>query len=198
MPEDVVPERVAGGLEPTPGQTVGPFFHFALPYRGGQDLVPAGHPAAVRLHGTVTDGAGRPVVDAMIEIWQADEHGQVSRQPGSLARDPHVFTGWGRSATDDAGHYRFTTVEPGATVDGAAAFVSVCVHARGLLDRLFTRAYLPEAAVAADPLLTSLDPDRRRTLVAVREADGGLRFDIRLQGEDETVFLTFDRDGADR
>lgn len=180
--------------EPTPGQTVGPFFHFALPYDGGPDLVPTSHPDAIRLHGTVTDGAGDPVPDAMVEIWQADGSGAVSRLEGSLARDPHEFTGWGRAATDTTGHYRFTTVDPGPTAPGAAPFVAVAVFARGLLDRLFTRAYLPEDAEAraADPLLTSVPPDRRDTLVAVREADGGLRFDICLQGDAETVFLRFD------
>lgn len=188
-------DATAGALVPTPGQTVGPFFHFGLPYAGGESLVPTSHPGAVRLHGTVTDGHGDPIPDAMLEIWQADEQGNISTEPGSLSRDPYVFTGWGRAATDAAGHYRFTTVNPGATDEGSAPFISVCVVARGLLNRLFTRAYLPEdaASLAADPLLSSLDEERRPTLVGTREEGGALRFDVRLQGENETVFLQFPR-----
>lgn len=188
----------AGALVPTPGQTVGPFFHFALPYDGGESLVPTSQPGAIRLHGTVTDGHGAPIPDAMLEIWQTDEHGNISTEPGSLRRDPYVFTGWGRAGTDAAGHYRFTTVNPGATDERSAPFISVCVVARGLLNRLFTRVYLPEdaAALAADPLLSSLDEERRATLVGTREEDGALRFDVRLQGENETVFLQFPRQDA--
>jgi protocatechuate 3,4-dioxygenase alpha subunit len=194
MSDDVT----AGALSPTPGQTVGPFFHFALPFDGGESLVPTSHPGAIRLHGTVTDGRGDPIPDAMLEIWQADQDGNISTEPGSLRRDPYVFTGWGRAATDAAGHYRFVTVNPGATAGGSAPFISVCVVARGLLNRLFTRAYLPEAteALAADALLSSLGAERRETLVAAREDGGALRFDIRLQGENETVFLQFPRHDA--
>jgi protocatechuate 3,4-dioxygenase alpha subunit len=186
-------ETTEGAPGPTPGQTVGPFFHDALPYAGGSSLVSTGHPAAIRLHGTVTDGHADPIPDAMLEIWQADEHGLISSESGSFSRDPHVFTGWGRDATDRAGHYRFTTVNPGVTGEGSAPFISVCVFARGLLNRLFTRVYLPEdtAALAADPLLSSLDEQGRASLVGIREKDGGLRFDVRLQGERETVFLRF-------
>ena len=187
-----------GALRATPGQTIGPFFHFALPFDGGESLVPTSRPGAIRLHGTVADGHGDPIPDAMIEIWQADQDGTISAVAGSLHRDPHAFTGWGRTSTDAVGHYWFTTVDPGATSPGTAPFVSVCVFARGLLARLFTRAYLPEdgVALAADPVLAALDPARRDTLVCVREDDGGLRFDIRLQGEGETVFLRFPGEGA--
>lgn len=172
--------------EPTPGQTVGPFFHDALPYAGGGDLVPPGTPGAVRLHGTVRDGHGEPLPDALVELRQADADGRVPRVEGSLRRDGR-FTGWGRAATDAAGRYRFTTVEPGG-VDGGPAFFAVTVFARGLLDRLFTRAYLPGEH---DAFLDALDDAERRTLQAVRDDDGSLRFDIRLQGEGETVFLSF-------
>ncbi|MCW2867196.1 MAG: protocatechuate 3,4-dioxygenase subunit alpha, partial [Marmoricola sp.] len=87
------------------------------------------------------------------------------------------------------GHYSFTTLRPGATAPGRAPFFAVTVFARGLLDRLLTRAYLPgDPALASDPLLTALDADRRATLVAVAD-DQGFRFDVRLQGEGETVFL---------
>jgi len=183
---------VSGDLVPTPGQTIGPFFGFALPYAGGPDLVPSSHPDAVRLTGLVLDGAGDPVPDALVEIWQADAEGRIVSEPGSLRRDGWTFTGFGRAETDRAGRYSFTTIEPGATTPGAPAYVAVTVFARGLLDVLRTRAYLPddERALAADPLLSSLDADRRRTLIARRAADG-LVFDIRLQGEDETVFLRY-------
>lgn len=178
---------------PAPGQTVGPFFAYALPYAGDADLVPAGHPGALRLHGTVCDGRGDPVPDALLEIWQPDQAGRVPREPGSLRRDGYTFTGWGRAATDAAGHYSFTTVAPGPTEPGRAAFFAVVVFARGLLDRLFTRIYLPDdPALAADPLLAALPPHRRSTLIAERDGDG-LRFDVALQGERETVFLAHRR-----
>lgn len=185
--------RTPGDLVATPGQTVGPFFHYALPYPGDRDLVPPGHARAVRLHGRVTDGAGAPVPDALVELWQADEDGRVVRRPGSLRRDGFTFTGWGRASTDRVGDYGFSTLVPGA-VDGSAPFFALTVFARGLLNRLFTRAYLPGAddALAADALLAGLDPARRRTLLAVAD-DDGFRFDIRLQGEGETVFLAYPR-----
>lgn len=177
-------------LAPTPGQTVGPFFGFALPYAGGDRLVPPGHPGAIRLHGRVLDGAGDPVPDALVEIWQAGPDGRVVQQPGSLPRDDWTFTGWGRAETDRTGHYSFTTLEPGAAAPGAAPYFAVTVFARGLLDRVLTRAYLPapEAVLASDALLASVGPDRRRTLITTRD-EQGLVFDIRLQGPDETVFL---------
>jgi protocatechuate 3,4-dioxygenase alpha subunit len=178
-------------LPPTPGQTVGPFYGFALPYDGDRNLVPTDHPGAVRLHGTVRDGRGDPVPDALLEIWQADSDGVVPQRPGSLRRDGVTFTGWGRAATDDAGRYSFTTVEPGATDDGRAPFIAMTVLARGLLNRLFTRVYLPgAAALASDPLLASLPDGRRATLVAQRD-DESLLFDVTLQGDGETVFLRY-------
>jgi len=179
------------GAGATPGQTVGPFFGFALPYLGGADLVAPGHPAAVRLRGRVLDGAGEPVPDALLELWQLGPGGAVVRCAGSLRRDGWTFTGWGRAATDNTGAYGFTTVVPGRHGD-AAPFLALTVFARGLLDRLFTRCYLPgdERALARDPLLSALPADRRDTLVATR-TDDGFAFDIRLQGERETVFLSY-------
>ncbi|PRZ13733.1 protocatechuate 3,4-dioxygenase subunit alpha [Nesterenkonia sandarakina] len=180
-------------LTPTPAQTVGPFFGYALPYAGGEALVDRSHPGAVRLHGTVYDGDGVPVPDALLEIWQPDEHGVISQQPGSLLRDGYTFTGWGRAAVDGVGHFSFTTVEPGSTGDGVAPYFLVTVFARGLMDRLFTRAYLPgdPATLEQDPLLSSVPADRRQTLITTRESDGSLRFDIHFQGADETVFLNY-------
>ncbi|MDR6174887.1 protocatechuate 3,4-dioxygenase alpha subunit [Nocardioides zeae] len=187
---------------PTPGQTVGPFFHYALPYAGDRDLVPPGTPGAIRLHGRVTDGAGAPVPDALLEIWQADPSGAVPRAEGSLRRDGFTFTGFGRASTDRRGVYSFSTLTPGPTRPGAAPFFAVTVFARGQLDRLLTRAYLPagspgvdEQTLDVDRLLASLPAERRSTLVAT--ADGrGYVFDVRLQGDDETVFLAFDGRGA--
>lgn len=175
-------------LPPTPGQTVGPFFAFGLEYDGGPDLVPADHPEALRLRGRVLDGAGDPVPDALLELWQADGAGQVPQRPGSIRRDAGVFTGFGRCATDAGGRWAFTTVEPGS-VDGAAPFFAVTLFARGLLHRLHTRIYLPDRpGLGDDPLLTTVGEDRRPTLVARRDG-ADLVHDLRLQGEAETVFL---------
>jgi protocatechuate 3,4-dioxygenase, alpha subunit len=170
---------------PTAGQTVGPFFGYALPFPHDNELVDPGSPGATILHGVVLDGAGDPVPDAILELWQADPDGHVVRQQGSLrrGREPSPFTGFGRASTDVNGRYSFTTVTPGAP------FFALTVFARGLLNRLFTRAYLPDAS---DGFLEQLDPARRSTLVAARD-DTGLVFDIHLQGEQETVFLTYPR-----
>jgi protocatechuate 3,4-dioxygenase alpha subunit len=176
----------------TPGQTVGPFFGLALPYRGDGDLVGDAHPQAVRLHGTVYDGAGDGVPDALVELWQPDGAGRLPRRPGSLRRDTTVFTGWGRSATDAAGRFGFTTVAPGSASAGRPPFFAIAVFARGLLNRLFTRAYLPHGDLNADPLLAAVDPRRRDTLLSVAENEGAAyRFDIHLQGPNETVFLAY-------
>ena len=177
-------------LTATPGQTIGPFFGYALPFERGNELVPPGSTGAIRLHGVVTDGAGAPVPDALLEIWQADADGVVPTAAGSLHRDGWTFTGWGRASTDEDGHYGFTTVKPGAVQPDSAPFIAVTVFARGLLNRLFTRVYLPGAELAQDRLLNSVPADRRHTLIAAPDK-GGLRFDIRLQGDDETVFLRY-------
>lgn len=177
----------------TPGQTIGPFYGYALPFDKGGELLAPGLPGAIRLQGTVRDGAGEVVPDALLEIWQPDAEGNIPQRTGSLVRDGYTFTGWGRVPVDNTGNYTFTTVNPGPVREGAAPFISLLVFARGLLNKLHTRIYLPEdeAALAADPLLSSLPEERRRTLIATREADGGLRFDIFLQGENETVFLAY-------
>jgi protocatechuate 3,4-dioxygenase alpha subunit len=181
----------------TPSQTVGPFYGFALPYENGSQLVPGHHPHAIRLHGTVTDGAGVAIPDALLEIWQADERGVLGHSRGSLDRDGFTFTGFGRTAVNLAGHYTFTTVKPGA-VSGGAPYVLVTVFARGLIHHLFTRAYFPEDVEAhqTDTVLSAVPPERRATLVSVADGVAGgtasYRFDISLQGAEETVFLNFD------
>jgi protocatechuate 3,4-dioxygenase, alpha subunit len=177
-------------LTPTPGQTIGPFFGYALPFERDNELVPPRSPGAIRLHGTVADGAGSPVPDALLEIWQADADGTVPTATGSLRRDGWTFTGWGRANTDAEGYYSFTTVEPVATSDESAPFFAVTIFARGLLNRLFTRAYVPDDRLAADRLLNALSDEQRDTLITVRD-EHGLRFDIRLQGDGETVFLRY-------
>lgn len=178
--------------EPTGGQTVGPFFAFGLDYPKKHEVVFPHSPGAIVLGGTVFDGAGAPIPDAVIEIWGADENGEIPRARGAFRRDDHSFTGFGRAATTDVGRYEFWTRNPGST-GGAAPFYSVIVFARGLPDKLVTRIYLPEPEelLAADRLLSSLDEDERATLIATRLPDGNLHHDIRLQGERETVFLEF-------
>jgi protocatechuate 3,4-dioxygenase alpha subunit len=180
-------------LVPTPGQTVGPFYGDALPFEKDNELLAPGSPGTIRLQGTVYDGAGETVPDAILEIWQPDADGKVVQKTGSLVRNGYTFTGWGRSAVGYSGVFTFTTVNPGPTTPGAAPFISVALFARGLTNRLFTRIYLPEneEALAKDALLSSLEPERRKTLIARRDPDGGLTWDVHLQGADETVFLDF-------
>jgi protocatechuate 3,4-dioxygenase, alpha subunit len=181
----------------TPGQTVGPFFGLGLPYPGDSELVAEQFPDAIRLHGTVYDGAGAAVPDALIELWQSDAAGRIPRAAGSLRRDGQTFTGWGRASTDADGHYGFTTLTPGSTDAGRPPFFAITVFARGLLHRLFTRAYLPGGAVDADQLLSTVDPGRRATLLCIDESGSGrtqYRFDIHLQGPNETVFVAYEDD----
>jgi protocatechuate 3,4-dioxygenase alpha subunit len=157
-------------LPNTPSQTVGPFFSFGLCVRPQSDVVAEG----IELRGRVVDGAGEPVPDAMVEIWQADPEG---RYRGDF--------GWARCGTDARGEYRFTIVKPGA-VEGQAPHLSMQVFARGLLKQVFTRVYFP--GDEPDELLRSVEEGRRHTLVARDDGDG-LRFDVHLQGDGETVFF---------
>ncbi len=187
---------------PTPSHTVGPFYGHALPFPGGGDIAPADHPDTIAVHGHVYDGEGNPLPDAFVELWGPDPDGNLPAVDGSMRRDPAgggflgrngvEFTGWGRIQTDASGHWSARTLRPGARGQ-SAPYLSVCVFARGLLVHLFTRIYLPgdEAALAADPLLARLDAKRRDTLIATGGDRGTYRFDIRLQGEGETVFLEF-------
>ena len=194
MAENTVPEKTHLG---SPGQTVGPFFAFGLDYPKKHEVVFPHSPGAIVLGGTVFDGADAPIPDAVVEIWSADENGEIPRAHGAFRRDDHSFTGFGRAATTDVGRYEFWTRNPGP-LDGGAPFYSVVVFARGLPDKLVTRIYLPEHddLLAADPLLSSLDADERATLIATRLPGvdgrlGNLHHDIHLQGEKETVFLAF-------
>ncbi len=183
--------------KPTPSQTVGPFFHYALLKEDQSELVAADHPSAIRIEGTVYDGAGEVVPDAMLEIWQANRAGRYAPLADDRQDPPFEdgFSGFGRFGTDAEGRYGFVTVKPGPvpSPDGRdqAPHVWVSVFARGLLKRLVTRVYFPdeEAANAADPVLVSIeDPAMRSTLVA-RNVDGALEFDIHLQGDKQTAFF---------
>jgi protocatechuate 3,4-dioxygenase alpha subunit len=181
---------------PTPSQTVGPYFHIGLRSEDGGQLVPPDHPHAIRLVGAVFDGEGKPVVDALIELWQANRHGRYDHPEDAREEVPLEpgFRGFGRCETDGAGGYGFVTVKPGPVPhpDGAmqASHIDVSVFARGLLKRVVTRIYFPDEREAneADPVLSSVEPARRAALVA-REEDGALRFDIHLQGDRETPFF---------
>lgn len=193
-------------LGQTPSQTVGPYFAYGLtpeqygypsltsiaspdlrtPDTGGQQI---------RIEGRVFDGNGDPVDDAMIEIWQADPEGRYAH-PGDPRGGNISFTGFGRcgTGTDPEHRFVFDSVKPGAVDAAQAPHVNVIVFMRGLLSHLYTRLYFADEAEAnaKDPVLLSVPAERRDTLIAQREENGGVavyRFDIRMQGERETVFF---------
>jgi protocatechuate 3,4-dioxygenase, alpha subunit len=176
----------------TPSQTVGPFLAIGLPWPDGPDVVAAGTPGAIVISGLVLDGARERVPDALVETWQAAPDGSFGRDAG--------FRGFGRSATDARGRWHVVTLRPGrVTAPGGglqAPHLDVSVFARGLLDRVVTRIYLPdeEAANAEDPVLASItEAGRRATLIArPGDAHGQFRFDVQLQGTKgaaETLFF---------
>ncbi|MBT2382323.1 protocatechuate 3,4-dioxygenase subunit alpha [Streptomyces sp. ISL-11] len=170
----------------TPSQTIGPFYGDALPFPGGGDVAPTGHPETVTVHGHVFDGAGAPVPDALLEFWQADRDGSLAGAPGSLCRDGASFTGFARVTTGRDGHYVLRTLLP-----GGVPYLALCLFSRGLTRHLFTRVYF--TLPAEDPLLASLPTDRCLTLLAAPDParHRAYRFDVRLRGERETVFLDF-------
>jgi protocatechuate 3,4-dioxygenase alpha subunit len=181
-------------LPTTPSQTVGPFFSVALPWPDGPYVVAGGTPGAVWLRGTVLDGNGEPVPDALVESWQAGPDGRFGH-PDDPRGAVAGFRGFGRCPTDDAGRWSILTVKPGPVPGPAgttqAPHVDLSVFARGLLDRVVTRVYFPdeERANAADPVLAGIaDLAARATLLATA-TDDGYRFDVRLQGDRETVFF---------
>ncbi len=180
-------------MDLTPSQTVGPFFSTALDWQDGPFVVAADEPGAFWLRGTVYDGAGEPVPDALVESWQASSDGRFDHPDDPRGAVPG-FRGFGRCATGEDGRWGIRTVRPGRVpgVDGRsqAPHVALSVFARGLLDRVVTRVYLPdEPSNVDDPVLASLPEALRATLVAAPAADG-YTFDIRLQGERETVFFS--------
>jgi protocatechuate 3,4-dioxygenase alpha subunit len=204
----------------TPSQTVGPFFHYGLPWKGGADLVgqsemgarpelfPEDHyvlnlappkgPVSgevIALEGVVYDADGKPVPDAMIEIWQANAAGRYASPDDGRTEIPldAGFIGFGRASTSEAGLYRFKTVLPGAVPGPGnslqAPHIAVSVFGRGIVKRLATRVYFEDqAANETDPILALVPADRRDTLLARRVGDAW-RFDIVLQGARETVFF---------
>ncbi len=204
VPRSVPP---AGGWRQTASQTVGPFFAFGMVptqynygighrYPSLFDGTIAGDGVegeAIEVVGKVYDGAGEPIPDAVVEILQADSTGRYARERKAVLQTG--FRGFGRvgTGTDPDREFRFSTVKPGAIGDGQAPHLNVIVLMRGLLVHAFTRAYFEdEPANDTDPVLLSVPAARRRTLLARREPVPGklvYRFDIRMQGADETVFF---------
>ncbi|MFM1987873.1 MAG: hypothetical protein RJA99_830 [Pseudomonadota bacterium] len=189
----------------TPSQTVGPYFayglvptQYAYPLRSlfGPELAEPRTPGEpIVITGRVLDGRGEPISDALLEISHADAQG---RHPRSRAEvEASGFRGFGRMGTGTLpGHaFAFRTIKPGSTSDGQAPHVAVIVSMRGLLLHVFTRIYFDDEAQAnaRDPVLASVPAERRGTLLARREAQAGgtvvYRFDVRMQGEAETVFF---------
>jgi len=198
----------------TPSQTIGPFFAYGLAPKGrahwdpngsyswketiGDNLVtPDASGEKILIEGRVTDGDCAPINDAMIEIWQADSQGRYANPRDDRARPNTEFKGFGRSATNKDGVYGFATVKPGP-VPGPnnkpqAPHIVVCIFSRGMLRQVYTRLYFSdEKTNDADPILALVPAARRATLIAHKEMRGGAavyRFDIRVQGKDETVFF---------
>lgn len=184
----------------TPSQTVGPFFSMALARPGENVLVSPDAEGRIRLEGIVYDGDGKHVEDALLEIWQADPKGRYRHPDDSPTGNGH-FTGFGRASTDfQTGLYWFDTLKPGPVPDPEgelqAPHVSVVVQARGMLNPLFTRVYFADEPEANErDLVLGMVPAERRSTLLARPIEGGevpsYRFDIRLRGEDETVFFHF-------
>jgi protocatechuate 3,4-dioxygenase alpha subunit len=192
-------------LKQTPSQTVGPYFAYGLsapqygyPFTGlasdrvADEFVPG---ERIRIAGRVIDGAGQSIPDAMIEIWQADSEGRYAHSSdGRASNQPCRGVGRFGTGTDPEHRFIFTTIKPGS-VDGIQApHISVIVFMRGLLTHAYTRIYFSDEAAAngRDPVLQSVPPERRATLIAEREqtAAGTLyHFDIHMQGDEETVFF---------
>ena len=182
-PSTTARDRFGGSAEDAPGltpfQTVGPYFAI-LPLEGENSAAIAG---TIVIEGTVRDGAGAVVPDALIETWQADGSGRCNAVDAS-------FRGFARAMTDELGHYEFRTVMPGSIGPGHAPHVLAGVLARGVLTRLVTRIYFPnQTANVTDPILSLVPEARRATLLATPSGPDRFRFDITLQGEGETVFF---------
>jgi protocatechuate 3,4-dioxygenase alpha subunit len=180
----------------TPSQTVGPFLSLALPFDAGPYVVPEDTPGAIRIGGVIYDGAGEPITDSLIETWQADHAGRFADMHGyGGSSELEGFRGFGRVGSESGdGSFEIVTVKPGRVPgpDGAlqAPHIDVSLFARGLLHRCVTRIYFadePEAN-AEDPILR-LVPDNRLGTLLAEPTEAGYQFEIRLQGERETVFF---------
>lgn len=172
----------------TPSQTVGPFLAIVLPWDDGPEMAGGD---GITITGQLLDGAGDPVPDGLVELWQADPDGRFAHPDDPRGAVQHDgFRSFGRCATDERGSFTFRTLKPGRVDDEQAPHIDVTVFARGLLKHLVTRIYFPDEAEAnaTDPTLRELTADDRALLIATAE-DGALRFDIRLQGERETPFF---------
>lgn len=183
------------GAEPgiTPSQTVGPYVHIGLTLEGAENLVEPGAEGAVELVLSVVDGSGEPIADAMFEIWQSNPDGIHNSDLDPRRTSPATvdgFRGLGRAMADATGTATFTTLTPGAFDDEAPHF-KISVFARGMLERLYTRAYLPEADLSGDPVLAAVPEQRRELLIATR-TEKGYRLDITVQSstpDKETPFF---------
>jgi len=182
-------------LPQTPSQTVGPFLRIGLIHDEKQNVLADERTAGkrIRLAGVVYDGNGNPMDDALLEIWQADANGIYphSADPRHSEADSH-FRGFGRADNKDGGCYEFLTIKPGGR-DGHTPFINLHLFARGMLLHAQTRIYFADEPVnETDPVLLSVPVERRATLLARLEAEGEIpvyRFDIHMQGEQETVFF---------
>lgn len=180
----------------TGSQTVGPYLHIGLDTepRLSAMIGPDTPGERIRLRLRVLDGAGQPLPDALVELWQADASGRYVEVADHPNPDPgEAFRGWGRRATDRSGWCEFETIRPGTTTtaDGRqqAPHVNVCLFARGMLRHIFTRVYFAgDPLLAGDPVMALVPEARRGTLVADL-IDGAWTMTIRIQGEDETVFF---------
>jgi protocatechuate 3,4-dioxygenase alpha subunit len=177
-------------------QTVGPYFRISYPNRGRDSMVKADSTGPrITIEGVIKDGEGRVIDDALIEVWQANADGVYAHpeDPRSEGAD-RTFDGYGRIGSTEEGGFAFETVKPGSVPgpDGQpqAPHLLVGVYARGLLDRVITRIYFDDEPLnAQDPILALVPAPRRSTLLARRIGDGTYRFDVVLQGHDETVFF---------
>jgi protocatechuate 3,4-dioxygenase alpha subunit len=183
----------------TTSQTVGPFFSIGLTRLSKADLIGAGVSGEkITIAGRVLDGEGKPVPDALLEIWQANCHGKYAHPEDTQNKPLEVgFQGYGRVSVDENGRFLFTTVKPGAVPgpDGKtqAPHIAVSVFARGLQLRLVTRIYFPEETSNSDDYVLNLvETARRGTLIARKAAvAGAFEWNVILQGADETVFFDY-------
>ena len=180
----------------TPSQTVGPYLHIGLDWLTITELAPQGVAGErVVIQGQVLDADRQPIPDGMVEIWQANSHGKYAHPDDTRALPlDDGFHGFGRVATDEQGHFRFTTIKPGRVPDAQGRLQSphliVNIFARGLLKQLVTRMYFPGDAHDADSVLQHVPAARRATLIA-RQGDAGVvEWNVLIGGgADETVFF---------